>query len=518
MPFTTQRRRRPNIADAATRSDIRELGIVRRAFVLRDADIGHRVVSGGLYTVLGIALRTILTIGSVSVLARLLTPADFGHVAMAMVVIELAGLFSNFGFSSVLIQRRVLARLHLDTVFWASAGLGALLAATVFGASFLASEVFKSPITGDLLRVLSINFLISSLTVTHEAILARLMMFRQIFFLQIGAVFIRACAAIFLAYTGFGVWSLALASIVSGVASLLVTIVLVPYFARLRFNYAYIRSIWRTSSSYFGSGILFYINTNADLFLVGRQLGATSLGYYQNARSLTDEVRSRLAIPLQRVLFPAFSAMQHDVSRLQQSVIRSGRLLAAVIFPVGTGIFCISPELVPLLYGDQWLPMIPALQMLALASIPRASAAIATPIFNSQNRVGLAFQYNTVGTLIMIMGVTLTIPYGIGAVAKAIAFSSLYMLVMLRVAFRLIGLNSSTLLSVFFAPAVASSLMAVSIFALRAKDVIDGTQLIGIVLGYIAIGAFVYSASLFLIASELRADARSVISKLFKSR
>ena len=86
--------------------------------VLDTNELGRRVVSGSTYTFLGIFLRTAMTIGSTAVLARLLTPADFGYIAMATVVTELAALFGNFGFSSVLIQRRVVARLHLDTVFW----------------------------------------------------------------------------------------------------------------------------------------------------------------------------------------------------------------------------------------------------------------------------------------------------------------------------------------------------------------------------------------------------------------
>ena len=128
--------------------------IVRKAFILNSRNLGQRVVSGAGFTFLGIALRTLLTIGSMAILARLLTPADFGYIAMATVVTEFAGLLNSFGLSSILVQRRVVTRLQLDTVFWAGLGLGGAIALLVFGISFLTGWLFDEETIGKLLRVL----------------------------------------------------------------------------------------------------------------------------------------------------------------------------------------------------------------------------------------------------------------------------------------------------------------------------------------------------------------------------
>ncbi|MGB5832310.1 MAG: lipopolysaccharide biosynthesis protein [Thiohalocapsa sp.] len=488
--------------------------LVRRALVLNTAHLGNRVVTGGFYTIAGIVIRTVLTIGSVAVLARLLTPADFGYVAMATVITELAALLGNFGFGNILIQRPTIARLHLDTIFWTSTALGSLLALLVFVLSVPASWAYDAPLTTDLLRVLSITFIINGMTVAPDVVLARLMMFRNLFWIQIGSLFLRATVAIVCAYFDLGVWSLVAGGVSGTLGGLLLTTLVVRYRPRFRFNGAYLRSIWWTSASYFGSGILYYANTNVDLFLVGRQLGPTTLGFYQNARSITDEVRLRFAIPLQRVLFPAFSSLQNDRERLQQSTMRSGRLLAAMVFPVGIGIMSIAEELVPLLYGSRWLPMIPALQMLALASAVRGSAAIATAIFNSQNRVGLALKYNTVGSLLMIIGVLLTTSHGIGAVATAIAVTSLFALVSLQVAFRLIDLPRSSILRMFSPPVVASVAMWSSIYFIRgATNHFELTSPPALIL-HAAAGAVVYLGTLLLVAPNYFADFRAIIEKL----
>lgn len=479
---------------------------LRSAFVLNSENLGQRVVHGASFVLMGIALRTLLTIGSMSILARLLTPSDFGYIAMAVVVTELAGLLGGFGFTNILIQQRVITRLQIDTVFWASATVGLLLACVVFCLSYPAAWFYNDPLTGRLLRVMCIPFIINGCTNVHEAVIARLLRFKTEFYIQILNLTVRAFSAIAFAYLGFGVWSLVAGPLVASVASLALYVIAVPYIPRFRFHVAYISSTWRTSGSYFSNGLLYYISTNFDLILIGRSLGANSLGYYQNARSLTDEVRARIAMPLQRVLFPAFSAIQSERQRLQQSVMRSGRLLAAVIIPLGIGLSAVSSELVPVIYGDKWLAMTPILSLFGLSSAYRGSTAIAFPLFNSQNRVGLAFKYHAFGTTLMILGVVLTLPHGIVAVSVAVALSSLYSLITFRVGLGLIGLTTRHALQILGLPSLAAAVMWIVISLLRPITMLRMPNLVTLLLLHIGIGAVVYTLLLHCLSRQYFRD------------
>jgi O-antigen/teichoic acid export membrane protein len=488
--------------------------LVRAAFVLSRTGVTSRVVSGGAYTLIGVFSRTLITVCSVAILARLLTPADFGYVAMATVVAELAALFTNFGFSQVLVQRPRISRLQLDTVFWSSLALGIAVAAGVFFLSYPAAALYGEETTGALLRFMSLSFVIASLTVVPEAILTRLMLYRKLLFLQIAYLSIRAIAAIALAIIGFGVWSLIIGAIIATFSQLILTARAVGYLPRVRFSLAYVLAIARTSASYFGGGILYYINTNLDLFLIGRQLGPTATGYYQISRSLTDEVRTRIAIPLQRVLFPAYSAIQDDSARLHHAVIRSSRLLAIVVFPVGAGIFATADELTLLLYGPQWLAMIPVLKLLGLSAIPKASGAVAAPIFNATNRVATALRYNTVGTALMAAGVIATVNFGIVAVASAVLVTSLYTLFMLHVAFRVIGLGTGAIRTVLVPPAVASALMAASVFMVKHLEIANDLSAPVLLLLCMITGAITYTISIAILSPALRSDVIDTLSHL----
>jgi PST family polysaccharide transporter len=487
---------------------------VQRAYTLRSHDLGCRVLSGASFQFLGIGLRTIITIGSTAILARLLVPADFGHVAMATVVTELAALFANFGLANILIQRKHIARLHLDTVFWATLMIGAALGSLLFAFSFVASWLFADPKVGDLLRLLCVTFPIGGLTVVPWVVLSRLLRFRTEFLVQITTVAVRSAIALACAWNGMGAWSLVAGAISGVVVQALLGFIAVPYLPRLRFHVRFLESTWRTSGSYFGGGILFYANMNLDLMLIGRQLGAESLGYYQNARTLTDEIRARIAIPLQHVLFPAFSTVQTNRERMQSMFLRSSRILAAMVIPTGIGIAAMAQELVPVLYGDQWLAMISPLAFLGISGAIRASTVVASVVIIAHDKVTTAFKYQFIGTILMVAAITSALPYGLNGVATAQMLVAFYSIAPFRYALRLIGLGMRDGWQILGPPLVASLALAAVVALLRLLTTSwfdhPGPQL----LFHAAVAAFVYIVVLHLISRQYLLDFRDIAIRL----
>jgi len=126
---------------------------------------------------------------------------------------------------------------------------------------------------------------------------------------------------------------------------------------------------------------------------------------------------------------------------MRQMVLLSVRLLAAVVVPMGFLVAALAQDLVPVLYGDQWRPMIPVLALLGIGVALKASTAVAGPIMNSMDRVGLALRYNSIGTAITLVGIALVLQMGIVAVAGVVTLMSTYWLVAFRVAFGLVGLR-----------------------------------------------------------------------------
>jgi PST family polysaccharide transporter len=481
---------------------------LQQAFSLQTAALGKRVARGAGFQFVGIALRTVITVGSTAVLARLLTPQDFGLVAMATVITELAALFGAFGFTNVLIQRTRITRLQLDTVFWATLGLSSLLAAVVFLLSFVSGWFFADPMVASLLQVLCITFVINGLTSVPWVVLSRSMLFQLEFLINVTTVVVRTASAVLAAWLGMGVWSLVVGAVVGAITAVVLNFAAVPYRPRLRFHAPLITRTWRTSGSYFGNTALYYASTNLDLVLIGRGLGAASLGLYQNARALTDEIRARIAIPIQHVLFPAFSALQSDIDRFRALVLRAGRMLAAVVIPIGFGVSANAPELVLVLYGQKWVAMTPVMAMFGLSAALRASTAIASPLFNARDRVGQAFRLNLVGAAILIAGVFVALPWGIEGVSVAVAIASIFSLYILRSAFATIDLGWGAVAGMLGAPAVAAALMWVLTYSLRALEWTHSPGLA--LLTHFVAGALCYVGCLLAISRQFVSDAKAV--------
>ena len=486
---------------------------VQKAFRSTTDDLGRRVVKGALFTFLGIALRTIITIGSMAILARLLTPTDFGHLAMATLVTELAAIFTNFGFGAILIQRWRISRLQIDTMYWSAIGLGLALTSIVFSLSFFASHFFQDDLVGPLLRVLCLSFILEEMTMVPRSLLARRMQFKLDFYVQSGMLLGRAGTAILLAINGFGVWSLAGGALAGLVMQAAIYQSLAGYWPRARFSRSFLKTTWHTNGGYFGNGILFYINVNIDFLLVGRLLGPTLLGQYQNSRSLTDEIRVRMVQPLQRVLFPAFSAMQNDPDRFRDAIQRSGRLLALVFMPFGFGLAAVAPELVPVLYGDQWLPMVPILQVISIPAGMGAAASIASPIFNATDRVGLSFKLFFVQTLLTATFILIGSHWGLMGIAWSRLALSLVGLVFFRIALGLVNMNSQHIAQIIGPTLIAASSMWLVLGFARAWIGLwfaTSAAQLGVL---VALGAVCYVAVSLIISRPHVRDAMDFINK-----
>lgn len=487
---------------------------VQKAFHPATYDLSRRVVSGAAFTFMGIAFRTVVTLGSMAVLARLLTPSDFGHIAMATVITELASIFANFGFGSILIQKLRISRIEIDTMHWGAMGLGVALTFFVLGLSFFAEHFFQDDMVGPLLRVLCLNFVLDEFTMAPRALMARRMQFKLDFYIQSGMMIVRSGTAIIMASNGMGVWSLAGGALAGSTLLAFTYPVLTGYWPRFKFSKPFLRSTWRTSGSYFGNGILFYINSSLDLLLVGRILGASMLGQYQNARSLTDEIRSRMVQPLQRVLFPAFSALQNDHDKFSEGILRSARLLALIFIPVGFGVAAVAPELVTVLYGEQWLPMIPILQVISIAVGLSAPATVSTPIFNATNRVTLSFKLYSIQTAVAIAFMLVGSQWGLMGVAWSRLALLPITLMFFLIALRFVKMRFYHLWQIVGTPLFAAGLMWLILAQARefGKAIITSQSA---TLAYlIALGVIIYTLLSFVISPYHIKDAKLVVAKL----
>ncbi|MCP5340560.1 MAG: lipopolysaccharide biosynthesis protein [Sinobacteraceae bacterium] len=480
------------------------------------AGLGSKVAIGAAWTFTNVGLRIVLTIASTAILARLLTPEDFGLIAMSALVTEFAALLGNIGIGGILIQRKALRRLDMDTAFWITMAIDTALCLLVLVASFIAAAIFETPQVQTIIAVSSLSFILAGLSTIHLALLSRTMRFREDFMVQAGSLVVRLTASVVLAVSGFGVWSLVFAALIGQATTLLLACAVVPFVPRLRFNRRLLSEYARTSGSYLGGGLVNYLMSNIDYMIVGRRFGPEALGYYQTAFSLPEELRNRLSAPLQRVLFPAYSRLQDDLSAMQYGVLKSLRLLSAITIPLGVGLAAVSDGLVQVLYGNQWLPVIPLLEILAIGGAARSIFSLTANIFYATDNPHLAFKISLAMLPVTIVALVTGSQWGLTGVAWAMLAVQFLSAISAHLALRLIELSLLDFLKQLFPATTASALMFAALRALP-DELLSAPPLVSLLLE-VMIGATLYALALAFIAPPLFREFREIARRIVGRR
>lgn len=475
-------------------------------------NIGPRVIRGATWTFGRVGVSVILTIASTAILARLLTPQDFGLIAMASLVTELAALFGNIGIAAILIQKPRLRRLDLDSAFWASIGVSIGLMLLVAVVSSLAGDFLQAPLVTPILWTMSSMFILEGLAIVQIALLSRLLRFREDFLTQCVVQLVRIGFTISFACFGWGVWSLVFGSIIGRLSGTALVWYIVPYIPRLHFDPKFFRNHVKYGGSVLGSGMLNYLFSNIDYWVVGQRFGTQELGYYQTAFSLPEEIRNRLSAPLQRVLFPAYALLQSDLVAFQKNVLRSLGLLCAVVMPLGIGLVIVADPLIRVLYGEKWLPVIPLLQVLSVGGSIRAIFSLTASIFYATNNAHIALRISMFSLPFVVGGVLTGSLWGSIGVAWAMLLLSFTSIFSSIIAFHLIQLPATTLLNVLRPIMLCCGIMASIVISLSPiiEQYITITSLI--LCSKFLLGSVSYLFSLMLFNQAVFQEIRVIIS------
>ena len=288
------------------------------------------------------------------ILARLLTPADYGVMATAMIAISFSQMFWDAGLSKALIQTKAAPEDAAHVVFWTNVVLGLLIYILLYLAAPAIALFFKSPASGPVLRVLGIQIVIASLTSVQQALFVRDLDFRGLFWIKLLTAFIPGLFSIPLALYGFGVWALVTGSLVGQIINLYLLWKKSDWRPELRYDWVMARSLFA-----FGFWVLLeslgaWLIIWGDNLIVGRFLGVRDLGVYRTGWSLVTIIFGLVLNPFLPVLYPTFSRLQDDLPALKNTFYRVNRIVFALALPMGTGLLLVGSETATLLFGEKW--------------------------------------------------------------------------------------------------------------------------------------------------------------------
>ena len=297
------------------------------------------------------------------ILARLLTPEDYGVVALAGMFNVLVGIFISGSMDSALVQKKNADELDYNTVFYSSLGMSFVIYAVVFFGAPVMAKIYHNELITPIMRVMALTMPIGALGMVQNASVTRNMQFRKFFFATLVGQILAALAGIYMAYHGFGPWALVAQNIIGTLSNTLTMYWMVTWHPKLMYSFSRFKQLFsyawkKTSANFMGT----FCNQLKG-YLIGYQYTTADLAFFNRGEGLPEMFKNNLAGPLDSVLFSALSKLQDDPNALKNGIRHSIMTTNYVLSPILFGLAATAPQIVPILYSDKWTPAVPFMQI-----------------------------------------------------------------------------------------------------------------------------------------------------------
>lgn len=350
------------------------------------------------------------------ILARLLMPSDYGLIGMLAVFFAISQLFVESGFSNALIQKIDRTEADYSTIFYFNLLVSLVFYLILFITAPLIAQFYSTPELTLLTRVLSLNILISSLAIVQQARLSIKLDFKTPALIALFSIFISGSLGVFMAYRGFGVWSL----VIQGITASVVRTSLLFYFNKwkpqLIFSIASLKQLFGFSSKLLAAGLVATLVNNLYSILIGKIFSSRDLGFYTRAKQFPELLSNTISSILQGVTYPILASLQNDSERMVSVYGRLMRITVFFVMPLLTLFALLAEPFIRLFLTEKWMPVVPLIQWLCFARMITPVSSLNMNILNAIGRSDLFFKVDISKLPITIVALLVTIPLGLKAV------------------------------------------------------------------------------------------------------
>ena len=384
----------------------------------------QRAIGGMLWTFSGTGVQVLIQLLAIMALGRLLTPAEFGLMGAATVIIACSQIVSQVGVGPAIIQRKDLTETHIRVATTLSWMLGTVLGALVFFGAPLIAGFYRMPELEPVLRAIAFLFPIDGMNTVAKAVLTRELRFRLYIAIDVAAyVFGYALFGVGLAWLGFGVWALVSANL----AQVGVRTVLMFFASRHSLRPSLDRQAAKDLLG-FGFGhsmaqIGTLLSQQGDNLVVGRWLGATALGFYGRAYNLMVMPASAFGRIINRVLFPVMSQVQDERERLAGGYERALAIVAFISLPLSTFLWVVAPEFIALVLGPRWGGVVLPFRLFSISLLFRMSSKISDATTKAAGEVYMRALLQYAYAAAVVVGAIIGQQWGVGGVAVAVSLA-----------------------------------------------------------------------------------------------
>jgi teichuronic acid exporter len=459
--------------------------------VVTGLPLSRRAFSGVLLMLASTGFQAVLSIGVLAILARLLSPADFGLVTAAMIIVAFSQLFGQMGIGPAIVQKPVLSPTHRKVGFTAALLFGVLIGLLVAASAPLVAAFFRQPEITPIVQVMAFVFPVSAVSAVADGLLQREMKFKQIALINSFSYLVGygAVGTVF-ALLGAGAWSLVAAQLGLALVRASISVVLERHSMGLSLRLTELRELVGYGAGFSLTRIANYFANQFDNIVVGRALGVDMLGIYSRSHQLMMAPANLLGSAADRVLFPVFASVQGDQVRLTRSFMRTLDAITLVATPISVVSVITAPEIVTVLLGDKWTAVVLPFQLLVATLVFRSAYKICDSLVRAVGAIKRHASNQAVFATLVLAGSVAGAGFGLPGVAAGVAIAILTSYgLMLRLCASLVSIPLKSFVVVFARNAAFAVLAALVAIVCRRTMVMAGYPPL-VVLAAVGTGVF----------------------------
>lgn len=436
-----------------------------------------------------------------AILARLLTPDDFGLVGFATLAISYLAILKDLGLGAALIQQQENPEETANTVFTLNFLLGLILTALTMLIAPWVAVFFREPQVTPLLRWLGLTFVLNSLGAIHIVRLQRELDFRRKLIPDLGRAAVKGAVSITLALMGYGVWALVFGQLAGAVAGVVLAWVAFPWLPRMRILPARAKALLHYGLSVVGVDALTIVTDNFDYIIVGRMFGDTALGIYTLAFRLPELLVLNPLWVMAGAIFPAYSKVQNQPDTLRKGFLTTVRVVEIVSVPLALELAIAADPLVRAIFGSQWLTAIPIVRLLALFVLVRSIGFNAGDIYKAIGRPDVLVKVEVLNMLVLVPALIIGAQFGLVGIAWGhLTASVVRMVADMLVAAKFVRVRVRDILAQLLPAFVSGAVLA--LFATLALIFSEGWSAVARLMVIIPAGAVGYLIPLWFLERE----------------